>query len=242
MPTPLGRQSGQEETVGTTVRAQVRVVIPSERLEAFWISVVRHWNQLAAARTQGCEDLLLSEWEWIVLWRGILATRCGHVDPNGGFPVYRALNRKRAEIPGLMWESLHNFGCVSTEWGADYLVVASAEWPSQDEFNSAYGKWLSALPLYALIFELSKSLPEGEDASPAFVLDAVDRGGSIVVQSRYPLRNVKPRDTLWSAIALTPTAGYGPPKTIYMEWESSLIVSEILRAIRLKEANRGTMP
>jgi len=37
---------------------------------------------------------------------------------------------------------------------------------------------------------------------------------------------------LWAAIALPPVPDYGPPRTVYMEWDRTLITHEILRGLR----------
>jgi len=221
-----------EKPVGHVVRGKVKVVVQDGKLEGFWKEVGRQWNRQAASKTPGCQDLLLTENEWVTLWRGLLATRCAYVDPEGEYPVYRALRPKRAEVPALMWECLYNYGLVSTEWGADYIVVGEADWPKPEEFSAVYAKWLSALSIYAAIMELSRSLPESEKAAPAFILSAVERGNGVVLQSLYPLKDVQPRDTLWAAIALSPVPEWGPPKTVYLEWDRELVVAEILRALR----------
>jgi hypothetical protein len=227
----------KDEPVGTTIRGRIKVVIQSEKIEGFWKVVTRQWNRLAAAKSPGCEDLLLTEREWLVLWRGILAARCSYVDPEGNYPVYRSLRPRRAEVPLLMWEALYCYGHVATEYGADYIISASADWPSAEEFSQAYGKWLNALPIYLLVIECSRSLPEAERACPAFVLSVTERNGSLVVQSSYPLRDVRPRDTLWSVIALPPTPDLTVPKTVYLEWQPDLVIGELLRALVRKEGS-----
>jgi hypothetical protein len=227
----------KEEPVGTTVRGRIKVVIQSEKIEGFWKVVTRQWNRLAAAKSPGCEDLLLTEREWLVLWRGILAARCSYIDLEGSYPTYRSLRPRRAEVPLLMWEALYCYGHVATEYGADYIISASADWPSAEEFSQAYGKWLNALPIYLLVIECSRSLPEAERACPAFILNVTERNGSLVVQSSYPLRDVRPRDTLWSVIALPPTPDLAVPKTVYLEWQPDLVIGELLRALVKKEGS-----
>jgi hypothetical protein len=229
----------KEEPVGTTIRGRIKVTIQSEKIEAFWKTVTRQWNRLAAAKSPGCEDLLLTEREWLVLWRGLLATRCNYVDPETSYPVYRSLRPRRAEIPSLMWEALYCYGHVATEYGADYIVCATADWPSAEEFAQAYGKWLNALPIYLLVMECARSLPESERACPAFVLNVTERNGSLVVQSNYPLRDVRPRDTLWSVIALPPTPDLAVPKTVYLEWDPNSIIGEIISSMRKREGQTG---
>jgi hypothetical protein len=181
-------------------------------------------------KVPGCQDLLLTEEEWVILWRGVLAARCAYVSEES-FPTYRALRPSRAQIPALMWEALTCFGHVSTEWGADYLVIGEAEWPTSDEFTRVYVKWSQALSIYALVFEVSRSLPESEKAAPAFVLNASERHGSVLIQSSYPMK-VTPRDTLWAVIALPVSPDLSPPKTVYLEWDRSLVISEILNSLR----------
>jgi hypothetical protein len=68
----------------------VKVTIKAERLEGFWREVTRQWNRQVLNTVPGAQDLLLSEREWLVLWRGVLATRCLFVDPQGEYPRYRA--------------------------------------------------------------------------------------------------------------------------------------------------------
>jgi len=218
--------------VGRIIRGRVKVTIKAERLEGFWREVTRQWNRQVLNKVPGAQDLLLTEREWLVLWRGVLATRCLFVDPQGEYPRYRAIIPKRCEIPPLFWECLWNFGVYRTKWGADYLIIAEAEWPSQEEFSAVYAKWLNALSAYLAIMEMSRSLPSDVDAAPSFVVNVVERGESVVVQSSYPLEDITPRHTLWSAIALSPVPEYGPPRTVYMEWDRTLIASEILRAIK----------
>jgi hypothetical protein len=220
----------EKAVVGTVVRGRIMVRIQSERLEGFWREVGRTWNRQASLKVPGCQDLLLTEEEWVTLWRGLLAVRCAYVSEES-FPTYRALRPSRAQIPALMWEALTCFGHVSTEWGADYLVIGEAEWPTPDEFTRVYVKWSQALSIYALIFEVSRSLPESEKASPAFVLNASERHGSVLIQSSYPMK-VTPRDTLWAVIALPVSPDLSPPKTVYLEWDRSLVISEILSSLR----------
>jgi hypothetical protein len=80
-------------------------------------------------------------------------------------------------------------------------------------------------------------LPEAERACPAFILNVTERNGSLVVQSSYPLRDVRPRDTLWSVIALPPTPDLAVPKTVYLEWQPDLVIGELLRALVKKEGS-----
>jgi hypothetical protein len=131
-----------------------------------------------------------------------------------------------------MWECLWNFGLYRSSWGGDHVIVAEAEWPSQEEFSAVYSKWLIAMSVYLEVMEVSRSLPSDVDATPAFVLNAVERGSGVTVQSHYPIEDVEPRDTLWAVIALSPTPEYGPPKTVYMEWDRGLALAEIMRALK----------
>jgi hypothetical protein len=210
----------------------VKVTVKAERLEGFWRDVTRQWNRQVLNKVPGSQDLLLTEEEWLTLWRGILATRCHYIDPEREYPRYRVIVPKRCEVPLLMWEALWNFGIYRSKWGADYVITAEAEWPSQEEMSRVYAKWLNALSAYLAVLEMSRSLPSDVDAAPSFVVNVVERGGGVTVQSSYPMEDVTPRHTLWAAIALPPVPDYGPPRTVYMEWDRTLITHEILRGLR----------
>jgi hypothetical protein len=213
------------------------VVVQSERLERFWREAGRRWNREATLTVPGSEGLLLTDEEWVILWRGLLAVRCSYFDVEAEYPVYRSVNPKRAEAPGMMWECLANFGLVSTDFGADYYVVGSAEWPKPDQFARVWAKWTDALSIYRRVMSVSKSMPSDVEAAPAFVLSVIERDGSVVIQSHYPLPTVTPRDTLWAALALPAVPDWSPPKTTYLEWDRELVVTEILRAINKDDGN-----
>jgi len=223
------------EYVGNVIRGRVRVVIQSERLEGFLREVVRRLNREVALKVPGCESQLLSEEEWVILWRGLLATRCAYFDTEESYPAYRILRPKRAQIPGILWEALTLFGHCPTNHGADYYIVGQAEWPTVNQFNSVWIKWVDAMYIYLRVTEVSQSMPADDRAPPALILSAVERNGAIVIQSHVPIAEVTPRDTLWAALALPPVPDWAPPKTTYLEWDASLIKAEILREIYKEE-------